>query len=199
MLHQAEDLIQPHTVFCSHLIRKHRKDSFKITYLQGIFIKQAFKKSVFFGSISWIISVLQPETLRSDWVDCVCLNHVLQLMTLTLISVLTLRERHTERGGGERIKSVIRVYSLCLYGAHGKALNLLTHTHTSRKRARERAVMNSQGSPLPLLFTFRLLIGRDLWPWRSKGQNCDPKHSCECVCVCVCVRVCEWCVRGTVN
>ena len=64
----------------------------------------------------------------------VCVRiHVLQPVTVTLISALTLRERHAERRGWG-IKSVIRVYSVCPYGANGKALNLLTHTHTHRKK-----------------------------------------------------------------
>lgn len=47
-------------------------------------------------------------------------------------------ERKTHREGGERIKSVIRVYSLCPCGANGKALNLMTHTYKERDRERER-------------------------------------------------------------
>lgn len=86
------------------------------------------------------------------------LNHI-----LTLISALTGAQRRVRRGwgvgwGGERIKSVIRVYSLHPSGADGKALNPMAHTH----KRRERAVMNRRGSPSPLLFTSKLLIGRDL-------------------------------------
>lgn len=76
---------------------------------------------------------------------------------LTLISDVA---RKTRGEGGERIKSVIRVYSLRSCGANGKALNLMTHTYKGRER--EGSIMNSLGSPLPLLFTFRLLIGQDL-------------------------------------
>lgn len=65
---------------------------------------------------------------------CVSLDRVLQLVSL--ISVFMLKERNT-RGEGKRIKSIIRVYSLCLYGANGKALNLLTHTPKERESCNE--------------------------------------------------------------
>lgn len=112
---------------------------------------------MFGESISWILSILQPEAVEVR-VSRLCVESCPATRDSDYdFSFDVERKTHREEGG-ERIKSVIRVYSLCLYGANGKALNLLTHT----QKERERAVMNSQGSLLLLLFTFRLLIGQDL-------------------------------------
>ncbi len=81
-----------------------------------------------------MMSVLQPEALEVRLSRlCVFQSCPATRDSHSDFSFDVERKMHRE-GGGERIKSVIRVYSLCLYGANGKALNLLTHTHTQKER-----------------------------------------------------------------